>query len=100
MSNKRADRPEASRLTKPMDAERNAMRAKREQPETPKEQGYREEADRLRQLDRDTQRQVLDVHQSVADDPRVRKSDRDAARERYQELSRLLKLPKSRQQKL
>jgi hypothetical protein len=57
-------------------------------------QTYREEAERLRLVDRDTQRQIIALHRSVADDPKVKKRDRDTARERADALEALLGLRK------
>lgn len=64
------------------------------------EQEYREEAERLRQLDADTQRQIIALHQSVADNPKVKKRDREAARERADALTRLLGLSKKKRKKV
>jgi hypothetical protein len=57
-----------------------------------KEQEYREEAGRLAQLPVEVQRQILDIHRSTANDPKLRKRDRDEARERVEALERLLGL--------
>ncbi len=56
------------------------------------EQAYREEAKRLRLVDRKTQRQIIALHRSVAENAKVKKRDRDAARERADTLERLLGL--------
>jgi hypothetical protein len=62
-----------------------------------REQQHRAEAERLAQLPRDVQRAILDLHQSVAADPKVSKGNRREARERAEALGRLLKLrPKRR----
>jgi hypothetical protein len=60
---------------------------------------HREEAERLRQVDRDTQRQIVALHRSVADNPKVERRDRDLARERADALESLLRLTKKRPKK-
>jgi hypothetical protein len=60
------------------------------------EQADREEAERLRQLPRDEQAAAVQWHRNIADNRRLRKADRDAARARAEALARLLKLPKKR----
>ena len=66
-----------------------------------KEQEFRDEAERLKLVDRKTQRQIIELHRSVADNPKVRKADRDAARELADALERLLRLrPKKPKKKL
>jgi hypothetical protein len=57
-----------------------------------KEQEYREEAGRLAQLPVEVQRQILDIHRSTANDPKLRKRDREAARERLVALENFLGL--------
>jgi hypothetical protein len=62
-----------------------------------REQEHIEEARRLRKLPRQQQREILALHLSVADDPKVSPANRRLARERFQALSRLLRLtPKFR----
>jgi hypothetical protein len=58
-----------------------------------KEREYREEADRLAQLPVEVQRQILDIHRSTANDTKLRKRDREAARKRVEALERFLGLP-------
>jgi hypothetical protein len=58
------------------------------------EQEYREEAERLAQLPVEVQLQVLDIHRSTADNRKLSKRDRDAARERVEALERYLGLGK------
>jgi hypothetical protein len=57
-----------------------------------REREYREEAERLKALDRDTQRQVIEVHRSTAADPKATRADRRIAAERADALERLLGL--------
>jgi hypothetical protein len=65
--------------------------------ETDREQDYHAEAARLAQLPRDVQRAILDLHRSVAADPKVSRGNRREARERAEALGRLLKVrPKKR----
>jgi hypothetical protein len=59
-----------------------------------RDEEFREEAKRLKLVDRKTQRQIIELHRSVADNPKVRKADREAAREKADTLERLLKLKK------
>jgi hypothetical protein len=42
----------------------------------------REEAERLKALDLETQRQVIAIHRATADDPRATRADRRTAKER------------------
>jgi hypothetical protein len=56
------------------------------------EQEWREEAKRLKALDPDTQRQVIDLHRATANDPRATRADRRTARERAEALERFLGL--------
>jgi hypothetical protein len=51
---------------------------------------YREEAERLKALDRATQRQVIELHRSTATDPKATRADRQAAAERADALERFL----------
>lgn len=67
------------------------MHAQQEQ-----EQEYREEAERLKVLDRDTQRQVIELHRRTAADPKATRADRQHAAERADALERLLGLPPAR----
>lgn len=57
-----------------------------------KEEEYREEAERLKALSRDMQRQVIAIHRATAADPTAHKADRDAARQRAAALERYLGL--------
>jgi hypothetical protein len=66
----------------------------RPKPDPAKEQAYREEANRLKALSRDMQRQVIAIHRATAADPSARKADRDAARHRAAALERYLGLRK------
>jgi hypothetical protein len=63
-------------------------------PEPTKEQEDRDEAERLAQLPRDVQRQIVAMHWTDAGNPKVPKRDRDIAMARAQALERLLKLRK------
>jgi hypothetical protein len=45
---------------------------------------------------REDQKAIIALHRSVADDPKVRKSDREAARERADALEKLLDLSRPR----
>jgi hypothetical protein len=58
------------------------------------EKEYREEAERLAQLPVEVQLQILDIHRSTADNRKLSKRDRDAARERVEALERYLGLNK------
>jgi hypothetical protein len=53
---------------------------------------WREEADRLRLLPTEAQRQVIDLHRSTAADPNATRADCHVAWERAEFLSRLLGL--------
>jgi hypothetical protein len=64
-----------------------------------KEQEYREEAARLGQLPKEDQREIIALHRSVADNPKVRKADREAARERADALEKFLGLAPKRKGK-
>jgi hypothetical protein len=69
-------------------------------PDPAKEQEYRAEAERLALASREDQKAIIALHRSVADNPKVRKADREAARERADALERLLGLtPKRRKKK-
>jgi hypothetical protein len=59
-----------------------------------KEQEHRDEAERLAQLPRDAQRQIVAMHLTDARNPKASKRDRDIATARAQALERLLKLRK------
>jgi hypothetical protein len=61
-----------------------------------KDQEHRAEAERLAQLPRDTQRQIVAMHWTDAKNPKVPKRDREFARERAEALERLLKLRQPR----
>ncbi len=54
------------------------------------EQECRAEADRLKPLDVATQRQIIDLHRSVAADRKVKKHDREEARQRAAALEKFL----------
>jgi hypothetical protein len=56
-----------------------------------REQEYPEEAERLAQLPREDQREILDLYRSVADNRQVPMSDRRAARDRAEALERHLR---------
>jgi len=64
-----------------------------------KEQEYREEAERLSLLPVGDQREIIALHRSVADNPKVRKADREAARERADALEKHLGLRVKRKRK-
>jgi hypothetical protein len=70
-------------------------------PDPAREQEHREEADRLALLSREEQRAIIAWHREIAGNPKVRKADRDEARERADALARFLriKLPKNPSQK-
>jgi hypothetical protein len=55
---------------------------------------HRAEAERLAQLPRDVQRQIVAMHRADAQNPKVPKHDREYARERAKALERLLRLEK------
>jgi hypothetical protein len=57
---------------------------------------HRAEAARLADLPRDVQRQLIALHRSVAENRKVPKRDRDAARERADSLERLLRLKRQK----
>lgn len=56
------------------------------------EREYREEAERLKALPRDVQRQILVIFRAPADNPRLDPADRRAAAERVAALERFLGL--------
>jgi hypothetical protein len=60
-------------------------------PEAPIEQ-YREEAERLAQLPRQDQREIIAMHRDIARNPKVPKRDREAGLERADALEHLLRL--------
>jgi hypothetical protein len=60
------------------------------------EQAIRDEAERLALLPVTTQREIIELHRSVANDPKVKKSDRQAASDRADALERLLGLKRTR----
>jgi hypothetical protein len=60
---------------------------------------HRGEAERLAQLPREDQRQVIALHRSTADNPRAPKRDRDFARQRADALERHLKRLNRRKEK-
>jgi hypothetical protein len=64
-----------------------------------KEQEYRAEAERLALLPKEDQREIIALHRSVADNPKVPKREREAARQRADALERLLKLGKKKRKK-
>jgi hypothetical protein len=66
--------------------------ARPRQPPPDREQSYREEAVRLRRMDRETQRQIVAVHRNTAANPKLSRASRDLARERAEALERLLGL--------
>jgi hypothetical protein len=57
---------------------------------------HRAEAERLAELPRDVQRQIVALHRAVADNRKLPKRDRDAARERADSLERLLRLKRKK----
>ena len=56
-----------------------------------KEQEYRAEAERMTELPRDDQRQLIAQHRAIAADKTVPKSDRKEAKERAEALERHLR---------
>jgi hypothetical protein len=68
-------------------------------PDWAKEQDYREEAERLALLPEEDQREIIALHRSVADNPKVPKREREAGRQRADALERLLKLGKKKRKK-
>lgn len=63
------------------------------------EQEYREEAERLKALDRETQRQVIELHRRTAADPKATRADRRVARERADALERFLGLSRPKRKR-
>jgi hypothetical protein len=59
---------------------------------TSDDQAFREEAERLKLLDVDTQRQILALYREPADNPKLPMRDRQAALERVAALEKLLGL--------
>jgi hypothetical protein len=57
------------------------------------EQDYRDEAERLKVLDVDQQRQIVELHRRTANDTRATRADRRVAAERADALERFLGLP-------
>lgn len=57
----------------------------------PKQQEFKDEAERLAQLPRDVQRHAVALIRAPADDPKLARSDRQAARERAEALERHLR---------
>ncbi len=55
------------------------------------EQEYREEAERLALLPAADQKEIIALHRSIADNPKVPKRERDAGRQRADALERHLK---------
>ena len=64
------------------------------------EQEYREEAERLAVLPRDVQRQAIVLIRAPADNPKVKKRDREEARRRADALERHLRRLNRRKKKL
>jgi hypothetical protein len=73
--------------------------AKRRPEDAATEREHREEAQRLRQLPRTTQREIIALHRSVATDKGVPPVDRLAARRRVNTLERLLNLRRKKPRK-
>jgi hypothetical protein len=69
-------------------------------PDPAREQEYREEAERLAKLPRADQREIIALHRSVANNPKVPKRERQAGLERAAALERLLRLAKKPRKKL
>ena len=59
-----------------------------------KDDEYRQEAERLKLLGLETQRDIVAMHRLVARNPKVPKKNREQARERAKALDRLLGLTK------
>lgn len=55
------------------------------------EQDYRDEAERMAQLPPADQREIIALHRSVADNPKVAKRDRALAKERADAIERHLR---------
>ena len=64
-----------------------------------KEQEYREEAERLKQLPRAEQRAIVELIGSPARDPKVSEANRAEARRRSRALARLLKIAPRKKRK-
>jgi hypothetical protein len=56
-----------------------------------KEQEYKDEAERLALLPLADQREIIALHRSVADNPKVKKADRQLARDKADTLEKLLR---------
>ncbi len=67
--------------------------------DTDKEQEYRDEAERLKQLPRAEQRQIVELIGSPARDPKVSQANRLEARRRSRALARLLKIAPRKKRK-
>jgi hypothetical protein len=64
-----------------------------------REQQYRDEAERLAELPPDVQRQAVALIRAPSEDPKVRKRDREDARERADALERHLRKLNRRKKK-
>ena len=64
-----------------------------------KEQEYRDEAERLKQLPRAEKRQIVELIGSPARDPKVSEANRLEARRRSRALARLLKIAPRKKRK-
>jgi hypothetical protein len=71
----------------------------KQSPKPAKEAEYREEAERLARLPVADQREIIALHRSVADNPRVPKRERQAGLERAAALERLLGLAKKKRRR-
>jgi len=63
------------------------------------QQAHEDEAAGLKKLPKSEQRSIVELHQSVANDPEVSKENRDEARQRAKALKRLLKLDSGKKKK-
>jgi hypothetical protein len=68
-------------------------------PGSSRDQEYREEAERLALLPVPEQREIIALHRSIADNPKVPKREREAGRQRADALERLLGLAPKRRKK-
>jgi hypothetical protein len=68
-------------------------------PTANREREYREEAERLARLPREDQREIIALHRSVADNPKVPKAEREAGKQRADALERLLGLAKKKKRR-
>ncbi|HYV36909.1 MAG TPA: hypothetical protein VE988_14480 [Gemmataceae bacterium] len=66
----------------------------------PREREYASEAERLAQLPLDVQRKAVALIRAPADDPKLSKADRAAARDRADALDRHLRRLNSRKKKM